>query len=324
MALLNQLPTSWISASSPHSSLSVTANKSHLDPCSSGTAALFVQKLKPECSNFSDHHYAKTSPGKATKDWVKAIQSEWNLLQKNLPESIYVRVYEDRIDLLRAAIVGPPGTPYHDGLFFFDVRFTSEYPKCPPKVHYHSGGLRLNPNLYESGKVCLSLLNTWWGNGCEKWGKSNSTMLQVLVSIQGLVLNDRPYFNEPGYKNSAKTTAGEKNSLAYNQTAFVLSCKTMWYSLRKPPKHFETLVACHFHEREGAILDACSAYMSGAVVGSSAGSETRYACDKSFADFKKSLTLYTEHLRTEFAANRSRVLELDRQASAVGEIVPTS
>ncbi|CAL4978787.1 unnamed protein product [Urochloa decumbens] len=321
-------------ASAPHSSLSVTANKSHLDPCSSGTGnVLSMQKLKPECSSmvssltrtehgtgssdymlfnqfdvvqdFSDHHYAKTSPGKATKDWVKAIQSEWNLLQKNLP-------------------VGPAGTPYHDGLFFFDVRFPSEYPKCPPKVYYHSGGLRLNPNLYESGKVCLSLLNTWWGNGCEKWGKSNSTMLQVLVSIQGLVLNDKPYFNEPGYKNTAKTTVGEKNSLAYNQTAFVLSCKTMLYSLRKPPKHFETLVARHFHERERAILDACSAYMSGAVVGSSAGSVARYACDKCFADFKKSLTLYTEHLKTEFAANRSRLLELERQASAVDEIVPVS
>lgn len=197
---------------------------------------------------------------------------------------MYVRVYEDRIDLLRAAIVGPAGTPYHDGLFFFDVRFPAEYPKCPPvcdhltpsspliifllaqpstvffffvkhtwfvqKVHYHSGGLRLNPNLYESGKVCLSLLNTWWGNGCEKWGKSNSTMLQVLVSIQGLVLNDKPYFNEPGNKNSAKTTAGEKNSLAYNQTAFVLSCKTMLYSLRKPPKvttnHSSLSIHCVF------------------------------------------------------------------------------
>lgn len=223
----------------------------------------------------------------------------------------------------------------------------------------------MNPNLYESGKVCLSLLNTWWGNGCEKWGKSNSTMLQVLVSIQGLVLNDKPYFNEPGNKNSAKTTAGEKNSMAYNQTAFVLSCKTMLYSLRKPPKvlnrssldrlifqllidisykpcipnklcvpvflhsslslqHFETLVARHFHERERAILDACSAYMSGAVVGSSAGSGARYACDKCFADFKKSLTLYTEHLRTEFAANRSCLLELERQSSVVDEIVPAS
>jgi ubiquitin-conjugating enzyme E2 O len=185
-------------------------------------------------------------------------------------EYIYVRVYEERIDLLRAAIVGPAGTPYHDGLFFFDVRFPSDYPNCPPvcdcsvsafpcisadipinnpfpfslkkytwylqKVYYHSGGLRLNPNLYESGKVCLSLLNTWWGNGCEKWAKSNSTLLQVLVSIQGLVLNDKPYFNEPGNKNSAKTAVGEKNSLAYNQTTFVLSCKTMLYSILNPPK----------------------------------------------------------------------------------------
>ncbi|KAJ1253779.1 hypothetical protein BS78_03G004500 [Paspalum vaginatum] len=340
-------------ASAPHSSLSTTENESHLDPCSSGTVSvLCVQKSEPECSSiisslaraehgtgsndymsfnqfdvvqdFSDHYYAKASPGKATKDWVKAIQSEWNLLQKSLPESVYVRVYEDRIDLLRAAIVGPAGTPYHDGLFFFDVRFPSEYPKCPPKVHYHSGGLRLNPNLYESGKVCLSLLNTWWGNGCERWGKSNSTMLQVLVSIQGLVLNDKPYFNEPGNKNTAKTVAGEKNSLAYNQTAFVLSCKTMLYSLRKPPKHFEALVARHFHEREHAILDACSDYMSGRVVGSSDASSAKYASDKCFADFNKSLMLYSEHLRAEFAANRNRLLELEREAEAEQEIVPSS
>uniref|UniRef100_A0A453EIS8 UBC core domain-containing protein n=1 Tax=Aegilops tauschii subsp. strangulata TaxID=200361 RepID=A0A453EIS8_AEGTS len=61
-------------------------------------------------------------------------------------------------------------------------------------------------------------------------------MLQVLISIQGLVLNDKPYFNEPGYKNTVNTPVGEKHSMAYNQTAFVLSCKTMLYSLRNPPK----------------------------------------------------------------------------------------
>jgi hypothetical protein len=56
-------------------------------------------------------------------------------------------------------------------------------------------------------------------------------MLQVLVSIQGLVLNDKPYFNEPAIFSSK-----EKHSLAYNTTAFLLSCKTMLYSLRKHPK----------------------------------------------------------------------------------------
>lgn len=45
---------------------------------------------------------------------------------------IFVKVYEDRMDLLRAVIIGPKGTPYHNGLFFFDVCFPSTYPSRPP------------------------------------------------------------------------------------------------------------------------------------------------------------------------------------------------
>ncbi|XP_047060279.1 probable ubiquitin-conjugating enzyme E2 25 isoform X1 [Lolium rigidum] len=267
--------------------------------------------------DYSDHHYAKTSPGNTTKDWAKTIQNEWKLLQRDLPESIYVRVYEDRIDLIRAAIVGSAGTPYHDGLFFFDVHFPPEYPRSPPKVHYHSGGLRLNPNLYASGKVCLSLLNTWPGSRSEKWGKSKSTMLQVLVSIQGLVLNAKPYFNEP-----AILIRREKHSLAYNQTAFVLSCKTMLYSLQKPPKHFETIVVRHFHEREQAILEACGAYASGMIVGSSVKDGRTYARNKCFGRFKESLEAQTELLAKELGANRIRALEVKRDST--DEIVPAN
>ena len=36
------------------------------------------------------------------------------------------------MDLLRAAIVGSNGTPYHDGLFFFDIFLPPEYPQEPP------------------------------------------------------------------------------------------------------------------------------------------------------------------------------------------------
>lgn len=73
---------------------------------------------------------------------------------------------------------------------------------------------RLNPNLYDNGKVCVSLLGTWigkvstvpvrmgdspWGQlfetelimpcvfqGTERW-TSKSSLLQVLISIQGTV-----------------------------------------------------------------------------------------------------------------------------------------
>lgn len=103
-------------------------------------------------------------------------------------------------------------------------------------VHYHSGGLRHNPNLYESGKVCLSLLNTWTGTGSEVWNPKSSTVLQVLVSLQALVLNDRPYFNEAGYDKQVGKAEGEKNSVSYNENAFLLTCKSMMYTLRKSPK----------------------------------------------------------------------------------------
>lgn len=215
-------------------------------------------------------HYYLNETGQPINErkWMKKIQQEWNILEKNLPDTIYVRIYEDRMDLLRAVIVGAAGTPYQDGLFFFDIHFPSEYPDVPPLAYYHSGGLRLNPNLYETGKVCLSLLNTWTGRGNEVWDPTSSSILQVLVSIQGLVLNSKPYFNEAGYDKQIGSAEGEKNSLAYSENSFLLSCKSMLYILRRPPKHFEMFVKEHFKKRGHYILRACDAYMKGAQVGS--------------------------------------------------------
>ncbi|CAI9786415.1 unnamed protein product [Fraxinus pennsylvanica] len=216
-----------------------------------------------------DHYFLGAhGQNNAGRKWLKKVQQDWNILQKNLPEGIYVRVYEDRMDLLRAVIVGAYGTPYQDGLFFFDFHLPPEYPNVPPSAHYHSGGWRINPNLYEEGKVCLSLLNTWTGRGNEVWDPSSSSILQVLVSLQGLVLNSKPYFNEAGYDKQIGTAEGEKNSLSYNENTFLLNCKTMMYLMRKPPKDFGELVVEHFGRRGYYILKACDAYMKGHLIGS--------------------------------------------------------
>ncbi|XP_077229684.1 uncharacterized protein LOC143862507 isoform X2 [Tasmannia lanceolata] len=245
-------------------------------------------------------------PALNSKQCTKKIQQEWKILEKDLPESIFVRVYEERMDLMRTVIVGAAGTPYHDGLFFFDISFPSNYPHQPPLVNYHSGGLRLNPNLYANGYVCLSLLNTWSGRKGEKWAPTKSTMLQVLVSIQALVLNAKPYFNEPGYARTAGTPTGEKKSLAYNEETFLLSCKTMLYTLQRPPKHFEDFVAGHFLQRAQAILEACKAYMDGAQVGCLVGGGVQDVDegDKSCSpNFKKSLGQLLPKLIEAFAKN---------------------
>ncbi|WJX68456.1 ubiquitin-conjugating enzyme [Trifolium repens] len=217
----------------------------------------------------SGHHFVKSdsSMKQNPTSWAKKIQEEWKILEKHLPETIFVRVFESRMDLLRAVIIGAEGTPYEDGLFFFDVQFPSGYPNVPPKVHYHSGGLRLNPNLYDNGYVCLSLLNTWSGNMNEMWTPSVSTLLQVLVSIQGLILNAKPYFNEPGYAYMSGSQSGEAESRKYNEETFILSVRTMMYTIKKPPKNFEELVVGHFYSRAHDILASCKAYMEGVQVG---------------------------------------------------------
>ncbi|KAI4320742.1 hypothetical protein MLD38_034187 [Melastoma candidum] len=219
----------------------------------------------------SDHHFDSrgTAANNQSNKWLKRIQEEWKILEKDLPDSIFVRAYDTRMDLLRAVMVGAEGTPYHDGLFFFDIYFPPDYPNIPPLVHYHSGGLRINPNLYGCGKVCLSLLNTWGGqNKNERWMPGTSTMLQVLVSIQGLILNEKPYFNEPGFSRQMGTVNGEKTSLKYNEDIFILSLRTMLFTMRKPPEHFKDFVVGHFSKRAPDIIGACRAYIGGALVGS--------------------------------------------------------
>ncbi|WCJ23302.1 Ubiquitin-conjugating enzyme family protein [Euphorbia peplus] len=259
-------------------------------------------------SDFSDHSYAKTS-STISPNLQKKIAKEWEILEHDLPDSILVRVYEDRIDLLRAVITGPAGTPYHDGLYFFDIAFPSDYPARPPLVHYRSLGFRINPNLYANGYVCLSLLNTWTGKTSERWNPEKSTLARVLVSIQGLVLNAKPYFNEPGFGGLRGKSKFEKRSDSYNADVFVMCCKTMLFHQRSPPKHFEALVAGHFRERGGDVLRACHAYVNGAVrVGDyESGSGLRSSVSM---EFKRSIELLYPQLVGSFDKNGAALGDL--------------
>jgi ubiquitin-conjugating enzyme E2 O len=199
----------------------------------------------------------------------KAVQKEWSILHKGLPANeIWVKSSQAKMNVLRAMIKGPSLTPYHDGLFCFDILFDENYPSVPPKVHYHSYGYRLNPNLYKEGKVCLSLLNTWDSEeNSERWSSSSSA-LQVLVSLQALVLNDKPYYNEAGYEKQRGTEEGIRNSAMYSENAYLLNLKTMIQTIKRPPVGFEALVRAHFKSRRASILKSIAAYLEGAPVGS--------------------------------------------------------
>ncbi|PPQ71650.1 hypothetical protein CVT24_007841 [Panaeolus cyanescens] len=135
-----------------------------------------------------------------SKDHLRMVK-ELAVTATSLPAGIWVRVDEVRNDAMKIMIAGPAGTPYAGGLFEFDCFLPIEYPNKPPHMHLRTtggGSVRFNPNLYNCGKVCLSLLGTWPGRPEEQW-TSKSTLLQVLVSIQSMILVEAPYFNEPGH-----------------------------------------------------------------------------------------------------------------------------
>jgi baculoviral IAP repeat-containing protein 6 len=63
----------------------------------------------------------------------------------------------------------------------------------------------------------LSLLGTWHGDEDSKWKPLKSTVSQVLLSIQGLVMVAEPYYLEPSYEAQKGTKEGEDASNIYNE-----------------------------------------------------------------------------------------------------------
>ncbi|KAJ7781258.1 hypothetical protein B0H16DRAFT_1497657 [Mycena metata] len=168
-----------------------------------------------------------------------AIAKELSILTNNLPiawdSSIFLRIDETRVDVIKALITGPEGTP---NSYLFDIFLGPAYNQSPPSVKYMT---------VRDGKVCLSLLGTWQGPG---WVAGRSTLLQVLISIQSMILCEEPYLNEPGWANSA----GTAQSRAYSANVRRMVVRTaMLGNLQNPPEPFADIIRTHFRLKAKSI-----------------------------------------------------------------------
>ena len=145
-----------------------------------------------------------------SKETITRLLKDVKQIIKNpLTEQGIYYIHDDS-DLLKgyAMIVGPKDTPYFGGNYFFQLNYPTDYPHSPPKVKYCTNGynIRMNPNLYICGKVCVSLLNTWRG---EQW-TSCQTISTILLTLCTLLCKD-PLLNEPGVSH------GHKDMQFYNE-----------------------------------------------------------------------------------------------------------
>ena len=121
---------------------------------------------------------------------------------------IYIEFNESNFLRAQAMIIGPKDSLYYNGILLFDIEFPSNYPFTPPSIKYiKSNNIRIHPNFYVNGKVCLSILGTWSGPG---WS-SIMDISDVFITLQSL-LDMNPIQHEPGYENIVNS-----NTKLYNQ-----------------------------------------------------------------------------------------------------------
>ena len=82
----------------------------------------------------------------------------------------------------QATIMGPPDSPYQEGVFFLTINFPTDYPFKPPKVVFTT---RIyHPNINSNGSICLDILKDQWSPAL--------TISKVLLSISSLLTDPNP------------------------------------------------------------------------------------------------------------------------------------
>ena len=145
----------------------------------------------------SDLKKTGSSPSVIPKDTIKRLIKDIRGIIKNplVSNGIYYKHDDENMMRGYALIIGSEDTVYADGYYFFEIDYPVDYPYRPPKVTFKTNQdrVRFHPNMYVSGKVCLSMLNTWRG---EQW-TSCQTISSILLTMCTLFTNN-PLLNEPG------------------------------------------------------------------------------------------------------------------------------
>jgi ubiquitin-conjugating enzyme E2 Z len=187
-----------------------------------------------------------------SKDTMRRIISDIKEIRTH-PLTAHGIYYEhDDTDLLKgtALIIGPPDTPYADGFYFFLFKFPANYPHAPPTVKFCTGDgeTRFNPNLYRSGKVCLSILNTWQG---EPWSGCQ-TISSVLLAIC-TVFTDAPLLNEPGLTKDHRDFENYNKIIAYKNIQVAIFGMLVDETIKTEFPWFVEIMQALFREKKEAL-----------------------------------------------------------------------
>jgi ubiquitin-protein ligase len=146
--------------------------------------------------------------------------------QKQLVDNDYIIEYnESDTSLLHAIIKAPYDSVYRHKFIRLDFKIPENYPHSPPEVTFiNYDGVRIHPNMYESGKCCATILNTWGDSIFEKW--TSSMGIETILLTFHSFLDNNPYMYEPGGGDDPSYTV-------YVQYQSWISCLTRYLQNEK-------------------------------------------------------------------------------------------
>ncbi len=108
---------------------------------------------------------------------------------------------------------------YANGCYQFDILLPPTYPNAPPMVRYHSPSADFDPadlnSTFNDDGICLDLLDGEGG----VWMPSESTLLQLLVSLQSLVLGGSFDMMMHLFDVDSPPARNDPVNIAHNETA---------------------------------------------------------------------------------------------------------
>lgn len=125
--------------------------------------------------------------------------------KKDILDNDYlVYLNESDINLVHAIIKAPYDSVYRHKFIRLDFTIPSDYPHSPPLVKFiNKDSVRIHPNMYEDGKCCATILNTWPSDN-EKW--TSSMGIETILIMFHSFLDNNPYKYEPGGRDDSTYT----------------------------------------------------------------------------------------------------------------------
>ena len=125
--------------------------------------------------------------------------------QKPLLDNDYLIAFDEaNYNKIYTIIKCPYNSVYRHKFVRLNFDIPSDYPHSPPKVTFiNYDGVRIHPNMYEDGKCCSTILNTWPSEN-EKW--TSSMGIETILLTFHSFFDNNPYTHEPGGRDDQSYT----------------------------------------------------------------------------------------------------------------------